>query len=94
MKKTKITFQDYWNEIVTDRRYVAVLSGEMEKDSGMVVSWLKDNKVFITYSSMSDNGGEKAITHFQTIKRANGYSLVEFNLETGRKIKSVYMRKI
>ncbi|KAA6315363.1 Ribosomal large subunit pseudouridine synthase D, partial [termite gut metagenome] len=84
-EKTKITFQDYWNEIVTDRRYVAVLSGEMEKDSGMVVSWLKDNKVFITYSSMSDNGGEKAITHFQTIKRANGYSLVEFNLETGRK---------
>jgi 23S rRNA pseudouridine1911/1915/1917 synthase len=84
-EKTKITFQDYWNEIVTDRQYVAVLSGEIEKDNGMVVSWLKDNKVFITYSSMSDNGGEKAITHFKTIKRANGYSLVEFNLETGRK---------
>jgi 23S rRNA pseudouridine1911/1915/1917 synthase len=84
-EKTKITFQDYWNEIVTDRRYIAVLSGEMEQDNGMVVSWLKDNHVFITYSSMSDNGGEKAITHFNTIQRANGYSLVEFNLETGRK---------
>ncbi|KAA6321557.1 Ribosomal large subunit pseudouridine synthase D, partial [termite gut metagenome] len=63
-EKTKTTLQDYWNEIVTDRLYVAVLSGETEKDNGTVTSWLKDNKVFITYSSASDNGGDKAITHY------------------------------
>ena len=34
---------------------------------------------------MTDNGGEKAVTHYKTIKRANGYSLVELELETGRK---------
>jgi 23S rRNA pseudouridine1911/1915/1917 synthase len=34
---------------------------------------------------MSDNGGDKAVTHYKTIKRANGYSLVEFELDTGRK---------
>ncbi|KAA6340705.1 Ribosomal large subunit pseudouridine synthase D [termite gut metagenome] len=84
-EKTKATLQDYWNEIVTDRRYVAILSGEMEKDTGTITSWLKDSKVFITYSSASDNGGDKAITHYKTIKRINGYSLVEFDLETGRK---------
>lgn len=84
-EKVKFTLQDYWDEIVKDRRYVAALSGDMEKDSGTVTSWLKDNKVFVTYSSMSNNGGDKAITHYKTIKRANGYSLVELELETGRK---------
>jgi len=84
-EKTKFTLQDYWDEIVKDRRYVAVVSGEMEKDYGTITSWLKDNKVYVTYSSMSNNGGDKAITHYKTIKRGNGYSLVELELETGRK---------
>lgn len=84
-EKTKFTLQDYWDEIVKDRRYVAVVSGEMEKDFGTITSWLKDNKVYVTYSSMSNNGGDKAITHYKTIKRGNGYSLVELELETGRK---------
>lgn len=84
-EKTKFTLQEYWNEIITDRRYIAVLSGEMEKDNGIVTSWLRDNKIYMTYSSMTDNGGDKAVTHYKTIKRANGYSLVELELETGRK---------
>ncbi|MDR0746060.1 MAG: RluA family pseudouridine synthase [Mediterranea sp.] len=84
-EKTKFTLQDHWEEIVKDRRYVAVLSGDMEKDYGTVSSWLMDNKMYVTYSSMTNNGGDKAITHYKTIKRANGYSLVELELETGRK---------
>lgn len=84
-EKTKRTLQDRWEEIVKERRYVAVVSGEMEKDFGTVTSWLRDNKVYITYSSSFDNGGDKAITHYKTIKRANGYSLLELELETGRK---------
>lgn len=84
-EKTKFTLQDYWDEIVRDRRYVAIVSGDMEKDSGTVTSWLKDNKMYVTYSSMTNNGGDKAITHYKTIKRAQGYSLVELDLETGRK---------
>lgn len=84
-EKTKRKLQDNWENIVIDRRYVAVVSGEMEKDSGTITSWLKDNKVYITYSSLSNNGGDKAITHYNVIKRANGYSLLELQLETGRK---------
>lgn len=84
-EKTKLTLQDHWDEIVKERRYVAVLSGETEKDGGTITSWLKDNQVYITYSSISNNGGDKAITHYKTIKRHNGYSLVELELETGRK---------
>lgn len=84
-EKTKFTLQDNWEKIVKDRRYVAVVSGDLENDHGIITSWLKDNKMYVTYSSMTNNGGEKAITHYKTIKRANGYSLVELDLETGRK---------
>lgn len=84
-EKTKFTLQDHWENIVKDRRYVAVVSGNMEKDNGTITSWLMDNKMYVTYSSLSNNGGDKAITHYKTIKRANGYSLVELELETGRK---------
>lgn len=78
-------FTDNWKDIVADRRYIAVVQGEMEKDSGTVTSWLTDNKMFVTYSSVIDNGGKYAITNYRTLKRKNGYSLVELKLETGRK---------
>ena len=83
-EKTQRTLRDNWHDIVTDRRYVAVVVGEMEKDAGNVVSWLTDRKLYV-YSSPTDDGGQESITHYRTIKRANGYSLVELNLETGRK---------
>ena len=78
-------FTDNWKDIVSDRRYVAVVQGEMEKDEGTVMSWLTDNKMFVTYSSTVDNGGKRAITNYHTLKRKNGYSLVELKLDTGRK---------
>lgn len=78
-------FVENWKQLVSDRRYVAVVEGDMEKDKGSVMSWLKDNKMFVTYSSTVDNGGKRAITNYSTIKRANGYSLMELKLDTGRK---------
>lgn len=74
-----------WHNIVYDRRYVAVLSGIMEDDSGTISNWLKDNKAYVTYSSPFDNGGKYAVTHFSVLKRSNSHSLVEFKLDTGRK---------
>ena len=73
------------HDIVYDRRYVAVVSGEMENDEGTIANWLKDNKAYITYSSPVDNGGKYAVTHFRVIDRTTEHSLVEYKLETGRK---------
>ena len=78
-------FMEHWKEIVTDRRYIAVCEGQMEKDQGTVQSWLTDNRMFVTYSSTFDNGGREAITHYRTLRRSEGYSLVELKLDTGRK---------
>ena len=74
-----------WHDIVYDRRYVAVLCGQMEQEGGTIHSWLKDNKAFITYSSPTENGGKEAITHYHLLQKNKDYSLVEMRLETGRK---------
>lgn len=77
--------ENNWSEIVTDRRYIALVSGRMEQSEGTVKSWLKDNRNYITTSSPTDNGGKLAITHYRTLRVGEEYSLVELKLETGRK---------
>lgn len=83
--ETEQILEHEWHDIVYDRRYVAVVSGEMENDEGTIANWLKDNKAYFTYSSPVDNGGKYAITHYYTLDRTVDHSLVEFRLETGRK---------
>jgi 23S rRNA pseudouridine1911/1915/1917 synthase len=82
---TEQALERNWHEVVYDRRYVAVLSGEMEQDEGTIANWLKDNKAYVTYSSPVDNGGKYAVTHFHVMDRTTDHSLLEFKLETGRK---------
>ena len=83
--ETEQILEHNWHDIVYDRRYVAVVSGEMENDEGTVASWLKDNAAYITYSSPVDNGGKYAVTHYRVLDRTTEHSLVEYQLETGRK---------
>lgn len=78
-------FEHNWHDIVYDRRYVAVVSGEVADDEGTIANWLRDNKAYVTYSSPYDNGGKYAVTHFHVLRRTTDHSLVEFRLETGRK---------
>ena len=82
---TEQILEHEWHQIVYDRRYVAVVSGEMEDDEGTIANWLKDNMAYVTYSSPVDNGGKYAVTHFHTLARTADHSLVEYRLETGRK---------
>lgn len=83
--ETEQILEHNWHQIVYDRRYIAVVSGEMEQNNGTIANWLKDNKAYITYSSPTDNGGKYAVTHFQVLNRTTEHSLVEYKLETGRK---------
>ena len=83
--ETEQVLEQNWHDIVYDRRYVAVCSGEIVDDEGTVANWLKDNKAYVTYSSPVDNGGKYAVTHWHVLDRTVEHSLVEFKLETGRK---------
>ena len=82
---TEQIFEHEWHDIVYDRRYVALVSGEMTQQSGTIANWLKDNSAYVTYSSPVDNGGKYAVTHFQLLDNSTEHSLVEYRLETGRK---------
>lgn len=85
-EKTKFTFQDHWDEIVKERKFVAIVTGDMENERGIVTSWLRDGKIyFSTVASGIGNSVDKAVTHYHTIKRSNGYSLIELEPETGKK---------
>ena len=84
-KQTELALEADWHNIVFDRRYVAVLSGEVVDNEGTIANWLKDSKAYVTYSSPVDNGGKYAVTHFHVLARTYEHSLVEFKLETGRK---------
>ncbi|MBQ0049845.1 MAG: RluA family pseudouridine synthase [Bacteroidales bacterium] len=90
--------QEDWKGRVFDRRYCAVVVGEVEHDGGTLRSYLQDNKAYITYSTPVDptvatrdlpnqleNGARLAVTHYHTLHRSADYSLVEMRLETGRK---------
>ncbi len=78
--------QTNWQKMVLERTYVAVVEGKVEKDSDTIVSYLKENSAFVTFSSDKKiEGSKKAITHYTVLKRSKGFSLVEANIETGRK---------
>ncbi len=77
--------QSNWKKQVQERTYVALVEGRIKKDSDTMISWLKENSAFVTYSSKTDNGGKKAVTHYNVLKRSKGYSLAEVKIATGRK---------
>ncbi len=83
--ETARALEDNWRETVYDRRYVAVLCGNMPQEGGTERSFLKDNKAYITYSSTTDNGGKLAVTHYRRIRNNDSFTLAEMKLETGRK---------
>ena len=90
-EEIKRTLQDNWDEIVTGRKYVAVVNGcyqqPAEPIQGTIRTWLKENSAYIVYSSPKDNGGQLAITHYKVLDSnpKTRKSLMELELETGRK---------
>ncbi len=83
--QTQQSLINSWQQLVTDRRYLALVKGEFQQTRGRIQSWLTEDKKFITHSSPVDNGGKYAVTHYNVLASSNGYSLVECELETGRK---------
>ena len=50
------------------------------------MSWLTEHeKSLRVHSSPTDNGGQKAVTHYKVTKSNETYSLLDVQLETGRK---------
>ena len=97
---TKLALQENWEDAVIERRYTAILEGEISDQEGWIESWLyecsKSMKVYcyeMGVNAKPENPPRKdwqyASTHCRTIKHIEieglPYTVVEFNLETGRK---------
>ncbi|MFI3262445.1 MAG: RluA family pseudouridine synthase [Rikenellaceae bacterium] len=84
-KEIQHQLQQNWNDIVLERKYVAVVKGEPKEKSGVYSSYLAENSKFYVYSTKDHEEGELAVTHYEVLKQGAGNSLVELELETGKK---------
>ena len=83
--KIQLALQEKWNDIVSKRGYYAIVEGVMEKPSGTIKSYLKKNAQNMMYSSKKPGDGQLAITHYKVMKSTDTYSLLDVNIDTGRK---------
>ena len=98
--ETKLALQENWEEAVLERRYSAVLEGKIDDDEGWIETWLYENPKSLMvhcYGLREGDSPQKpprkdwqfAATRCRTIKRGEiagkPYTIVEFDLETGRK---------
>lgn len=80
----KQTLQASWPEV--RKTYWAVVEGRPMPPEGTVRSYLVESKALRVYSSPHPTeGGREATTHYRTQQVGDGCTLVEIDLETGRK---------
>ena len=84
-EKLRDELQDNWNDIVTKRGYYALVEGKMEKQEDTIVNYLMETSTNIVYASNDKKHGKKAITHYKVIKSSNKYTLLDVNIDSGRK---------
>ena len=83
--ETKELFQSRWNELITRRGYLAVAEGVPKPDRDTIRSYLVETDTHLSFSGAPGKGAKEAVTSYQVVKAANGYSLLDISIETGRK---------
>ena len=83
--EAKEAMQHNWNNMVLERRYVAVVEGNVEQDEGVIRSYLGETSAHEVFSTQDPEQGKLAVTRYRVLARGQGRSLVEYSLDTGRK---------
>ena len=83
-KLTQEKYQDNWNDLVSKRGYYAIVDGILKEKQGTITSYLKKNSQNMMYSS-KDKSGQYSVTHYKVIKEKGEYSLLDVNIDSGRK---------
>lgn len=84
-EEAKEKLQHNWNNMVLDRKYLAVVEGKVEPEEGEVRSYLAENSRYEVYSTDNPDEGKLAVTRYTSLRCRNGYTLLEVSLDTGRK---------
>lgn len=83
--EAKEAMQHNWNNMVLNRTYVAVVEGSVDEDEGTIRTYLAENSKYEVYVTDNPQEGQLAVTRYKVLARKNGYTLMELELDTGRK---------
>jgi len=84
-QKLQQALQDDWNNLVSKRGYYAIVEGTPKEKKGTITSYLKKNAQNMMYSSKKKGDGQYSITNYEVIKSNDKYSLLDVNIDSGRK---------
>jgi 23S rRNA pseudouridine1911/1915/1917 synthase len=77
--------QEQFKEHYAGRTYLAVTENRMAQDQMTFQSYLAENSIFRCYLTPDPKKGKWAVTHVKVLRRSSHRTLVEVELETGRK---------
>ena len=83
--EAKEAMQHNWNNMVLNRKYLAVVEGAPEEAQGTIRSYLVENSKFEVYSTDNPEEGQLAVTRYKTLSAGKRFALLEVELDTGRK---------
>jgi len=83
--EAKERLQDQFKDHTAGRKYVAVVEGRVAPEKFTCESYLAENAAFRVYSTKKKAMGKLAVTHVRVIRTSPNASLLEVQLETGRK---------
>ena len=78
----KRALQDHWGTLVRRRGYLAVVEGLPPRPEGTLRSFLRETRTHLVYEAPS---GKEAVTRYRLLRPGRRYSLLELELDTGRK---------
>jgi len=83
--KVKAVLQGIFGRHEIERKYWAIVEGDVEKARGTIRSRLAEDKSMRMHSTSDATRGKTAVTHFRVLRRHNKLTALEVTLETGRK---------
>lgn len=83
--KIRDILQKNWNDIVLARGYYAIVEGVIQPKEAKLVDYLRENSLNLMYVTNDKVNGKKCITNYKTIVSNKNYSLLDVDIETGRK---------
>lgn len=83
-QEVKFKMQTDWENVVVERKYYAVTEGIVEKNESIISTYLTESKALIVYATTKEEG-KIANTGYKVLKRSDKHTLLELELETGRK---------
>jgi 23S rRNA pseudouridine1911/1915/1917 synthase len=84
-EEIKKKMQENWQDIVSERTYLAIVQGKPEPWSGVLKSYLYESTALKVHVTKDPEEGQLAVTNYKTIKSKGQFAMLKVWLDTGRK---------